>query len=916
VIDRKRYQISTQKSLAEGPHENTSGMGRAIEVLFEPGAVVELRALRGRETISGYFNDHAALALKATELNERGYAIYVTLNEVNLTLLARAANRARKVYKEPTTCDNDIMRRRWLPLDFDPVRPSGMSATDQEKKEARRRALEVREYLRGMGWPEPVVGDSGNGYHLLYRVDLPNDREGSELIKGILEGLAFKFSDEAVELDTGVHNAARIWKLYGTTARKGDDIKDRPHRRSTLLKVPEGAEAWRVVDREKLKAVAHAKPPTPLHNEPRFRAGHNGEKKFDLEEWMMAHDVPVKREGAWQRDGWRWVLAECPWNGHTDNSAYIVRFASGAVAAGCHHNSCQGLGWRHFREHYEPGCYEGVSDDFANSANSANKGESSNAAELWGSPAPFHEFDLPRFPIETLPGWVRNFVEAEAHTTQTPVDLAAMLSLSVGALACAKVVEVEPWEGWREPTNLFTAIAMPPGSRKSKVFADVTAPVEEFETKLAEEKAPEITEQQTRLEVYEGRLQKAQKAAANVKDEELDLLTAEAMEAARDLASIKVPAQPRLLADDASPERLATLMRDQGSRMGLMSAEGDVFEIMGGRYSQGQPNLGVYLKGHAGDTIRVDRVGRPPEFVKRPALTLGLAVQPDVLRGLADRPGFRGRGLLGRFLYALPQNLLGSRNVVTDPLPEGLKVAYAKNVKRLLKLAPEPIPGESIEPQTLRMGRNAQRKMQDFGAWIEPQLAEYGELGSMTDWAGKLAGAVARIAGILHCMERVADAPAERKPWDDEISGDTLERAIRIGGYLIPHARAAFAEMGTDPTVEEAKHVLRWIERKGIESFTKREAFEDLKGKFRKVSGLEPALDLLDVHSFVREKEPPQRQGPGRKRSARYEVNPLMSTAKTIPALCSQYSQNSHNGPSGKEKEEGREKPVENADKE
>jgi hypothetical protein len=236
-------QSSTKRSLAEGPYDNTSGIGRAIEVLFEPSAVVELRAFRGRETISGYFNDHAALALKATELNERGYAIYVTLNEVNLTLLARAANRARKVYREPLTCDNDIMRPRCLPLDFDPVRPSGMSATDEEKKEARRRALEVREYLSGMGWPEPIVGDSGNGYHLLYRVDLPNDREGSELIKGVLEGLAFKFSDEAVELDTGVHNAARIWKLYGTTARKGDDTKDRPHRLSKLLKVPEGTEA-------------------------------------------------------------------------------------------------------------------------------------------------------------------------------------------------------------------------------------------------------------------------------------------------------------------------------------------------------------------------------------------------------------------------------------------------------------------------------------------------------------------------------------------------------------------------------------------------------------------------------------------------------------------------------------------------
>jgi hypothetical protein len=99
--------------------------------------------------------------------------------------------------------------------------------------------------LRDQGWPEPVVGDSGNGYHLLYRIDLPNDRGSLELVKGVLEALAFKFSDEAVEVDTTTCNAARIWKLYGTTARKGDDAGDRPHRRSRLLKVPEGAAAWK-----------------------------------------------------------------------------------------------------------------------------------------------------------------------------------------------------------------------------------------------------------------------------------------------------------------------------------------------------------------------------------------------------------------------------------------------------------------------------------------------------------------------------------------------------------------------------------------------------------------------------------------------------------------------------------------------
>jgi len=243
--NERQRRGSVEAGLLEGADKTTfdspgRGLLRTLEVLFQPGAVVELRAFRGRETVSGYYDDHAALAREARKLDERDYAIYVTLNEVHPALLARASNRTRKVYREPATSDSDIVRRRWLPLDFDPARPSGVSATDAEKKAAKERALQVRDFLGERGWAEPVVADSGNGYHLLYQVDLPNDRESLELVKGVLESLAFRFDDDRVKVDTTTSNAARIWKLYGTTTRKGDDTEERPHRVSRLLKVPEG----------------------------------------------------------------------------------------------------------------------------------------------------------------------------------------------------------------------------------------------------------------------------------------------------------------------------------------------------------------------------------------------------------------------------------------------------------------------------------------------------------------------------------------------------------------------------------------------------------------------------------------------------------------------------------------------------
>jgi hypothetical protein len=348
----------------------------------------------------------------------------------------------------------------------------------------------------------------------------------------------------------------------------------------------------------------------------------------------------------------------------------------------------------------------------------------------------------------------------------------------------------------------------------------------------------------------------------------------------QELSETKVPAYPRLIADDCSPERLGTLLRDQGGRMAVLSPEGDVFDLMAGRYSSNNsPNFGVYLKGHAGDDLRVDRVGRPSEFVKKPALTIGLAVQPDVLRGLIDKPGFRGRGLLGRFFYSLPVSLLGRRNTKAKPVPETVRSKYDDKVKKLASLPDERDDHGNLQPQSLELSSAGDLRMQTFEAWIEPQLAEFGELGSITDWAGKLAGAVARIAGILHMAEH-ADS---KEPWRDQISKETIDRAISIGEYLVPHAHAAFAEMGADPGIEDAKHVLRWITHAGKQRFTKRDAFEGTKGRFKRVTALEPALQLLGEHGYIRGQSGDPKDGPGRKPSPVYDVNPLT------------YSHNSHN---------------------
>jgi hypothetical protein len=208
-------------------------------------------------TNAGWFDDPASLAAAAHALDARGArAVYVTLNPTNSALLARAANRIVPKMRS-TTSDPDIQRRIWLLVDLDPVRPSGVSATDSENEAALASAHEIYEALHTLGWPDPIAADSGNGAHLLYRVDLPNDSSARELLQHVLEALAARFDNAAVKVDLTVYNAARICKVAGTTARKGDSISDRPHRVSRLLSVPEEI---RPVPRELLEALAVGAP--------------------------------------------------------------------------------------------------------------------------------------------------------------------------------------------------------------------------------------------------------------------------------------------------------------------------------------------------------------------------------------------------------------------------------------------------------------------------------------------------------------------------------------------------------------------------------------------------------------------------------------------------------------------------------
>jgi hypothetical protein len=220
---------------------------RALELLSPP--VFEVRALnalvdgdryRG-QTFRGYYDrEHFDSVIADLRRITAASAVYFTPNCVKRDLLARCFNRAEVVRderKQLTTADKDIAERNWLLIDVDAVKPAGISSTAAEKAAAEGLATAIDHWLWERGFPPGVIGDSGNGAHVMIPVRLPADDGG--WCKRLLNGLAKEFDTQAATVDVTVFNAARIWKLPGTLVCKGDHAPEigREWRMSKILSV-------------------------------------------------------------------------------------------------------------------------------------------------------------------------------------------------------------------------------------------------------------------------------------------------------------------------------------------------------------------------------------------------------------------------------------------------------------------------------------------------------------------------------------------------------------------------------------------------------------------------------------------------------------------------------------------------------
>ena len=333
---------------------NEQELRKTIHLLKPDGELFEIRFIgnSGKLNFSGYFTDTDILIerMKNLSTTEQGN-FYITLNKINSACYSRQQKDIFVKNCKITTSDNDIDKYEWLLLDFDPKRPSGISSSQDQLEYAHQSALKVYAYLKEYGFPEPIVSLSGNGYHLLYRVELAKTPDNIKLIENTLKSLDMLFSNEYVDVDTTVYNPARICKLYGTVAAKGVSTQERPHRLAYILKEPSELSP---IPQDLLQRLVNENIPSELPKQE-----YKGNKSaFNLTDWIQEHHISITQTASFKSGGTKYILENCPFDeNHKGKDACLIQFPNGAICFKCLHQSCSNHTWKDFRLLYEPDAY-------------------------------------------------------------------------------------------------------------------------------------------------------------------------------------------------------------------------------------------------------------------------------------------------------------------------------------------------------------------------------------------------------------------------------------------------------------------------------------------------------------------------------------------------------------------------------
>ena len=460
----------------------------------------------------------------------------------------------------------------------------------------------------------------------------------------------------------------------------------------------------------------------------------------------------------------------------------------------------------------------------------------------------------PSFPIGALPPTIRDMVNYVAETTQVYPDMPAAVALAALSVCLQGKAKVYFSEHWAEELNLYILICAPPGERKSAVFSAMTRPITHYVAEYNENHLLDVQTYRNTRKQLEYKLHRAIE-----KDEPVEKVK----EIQQEINDLPTVTEMKLITTDVTAEALAGIMSENDEAMGILSPEGGIFDVISGMYSSSVTNLNIFLSGYDGEPVKIDRK-YGSVALHRPLLTFGICAQPQVLNSVINNPQFTGKGLTQRFLFCIPDSMIGHRKLIQDVNGNSVTRAYNDLISRLLNMPRN-------DECRIDLSCKAVDLLTDYADKIEYQMSDMENLADHREFFSKILGKTLRIAGVLHLCKH---SPSEC------ISGETMAAAIEISKYYGQHyLKMMCAESYNDTPQLVLDKMIALALKNGVSTIS----FRDIKRSVRKLTDeqVRNALEVLTAHKYISYVPPEHNSGNRRKES--YALNPILLESSHCP---------------------------------
>jgi hypothetical protein len=427
------------------------------------------------------------------------------------------------------------------------------------------------------------------------------------------------------------------------------------------------------------------------------------------------------------------------------------------------------------------------------------------------------------YPVDRLPGIIRQAVQEVADHSQAPVALVAASALSAVSAVVQTQFSVSRNGRLHGPSSLFFLTVAESGERKTAVDSEFMRPIRDWEARQRQEKKRLDAEYQKEWEAWDRQ------------------------EGERGDPPEKPGATPRMLRGDDTSEALLKHLSDYPIAAVISSEAGVVFGSHAMKPEQVTRSMAQTNSLWDGGPIVEGRIGRGEINLESVRVTMGLMLQPNLMQKfISQNDGLaRGIGFLARFLFSHPETTMGTR-FYKEPGP---MLGLADFHQRAMLLLQAPAATDQLGrliTNHIRFDENAQSVWINFLNEVEEYLGGDGIYSGIRDVASKAAENAARLACCLHVFTMPNHNLIDRKTMADAcaLMRWYLNEAVRFG-----------REAEATQEVRNAELLEGWLVQKYKEAGWAGQAFE-MKVNTIRQNGPAPVRDkrrLEDALELLRE---------------------------------------------------------------